>query len=157
MYPPSTQNPTMDFQGAYSNQIPMARNPIHAAPPANVSQTFPEPQTVVINTQSIAVMPTQPVCKDYMGCSIANLLCCCFPIGIAALIFSIKTRDDISRGDMITAASDSRTAFTLNMVALGLGLVANLVWISYTIYALDMYGSPDSSTPGSSTPYEYYG
>ncbi|XP_053546151.1 uncharacterized protein LOC128638298 isoform X1 [Bombina bombina] len=56
------------------------------------------------------------------------------PFGIPAFIYIIKTRDAVSRGDQASAASDSRTAFTLNMVALGIGIAVNIVWIAVVIY-----------------------
>ncbi|CAH2318321.1 major prion -like [Pelobates cultripes] len=100
----------------------------------NPQQAVPMP-TLVKTQPNVMVIP-QPTYRDYLGLSIMNLILCCFPVGIAAVVFSCKTRDSLRRGDMISAASDSRTAFSLNMVALGLGIAANIVWVAYVIYVL---------------------
>ncbi|OCT73471.1 hypothetical protein XELAEV_18036448mg [Xenopus laevis] len=74
-----------------------------------------------------------------MGGRHLRLLIYCSPI------FLFQTRDDMRRGDMISAASDSRWAFTLNMMALVLGLLGNLAWITYTIYLISIPSVPSVS------------
>ncbi|CAH2318320.1 proline-rich transmembrane 1-like [Pelobates cultripes] len=95
-------------------------------------QAMPGP-TVIAMQPNVAVV-RQPVPKDYLCLSIVNLLLCCMPLGIAALIYSCKTQDSLRYGDMNSAVSNSRTSFKLNMVALGIGIVLNLVWIGLVIY-----------------------
>ncbi|OCT71103.1 hypothetical protein XELAEV_18038012mg [Xenopus laevis] len=138
----------MNYQGEYQNQIPNRNDPVdpplyeNAETTAYFTQPPSAPQhTVVINTQPTMIPAPQRIYKDYLGCSITTLICCCLPIGIAALVFSCKTREDLIRGDMVSAAIDSRTAFTLNMVALGLGLVINITWIGFLIYYIVLLNS----------------
>ncbi|KAM5132234.1 synapse differentiation-inducing gene protein 1-like [Mantella aurantiaca] len=110
---------------------------------------YEAPPPVVVTTQPAFVMVPQPTHKDYLGLSIMNMICCCFPLGIAALIFSIQTRDAVSRQDAASAAANSRTAFTLNMVALGIGIAIHVIWIAYVIYV--------SVVVSSTVSYYYYG
>ncbi|XP_007555317.1 PREDICTED: proline-rich transmembrane protein 1-like [Poecilia mexicana] len=75
---------------------------------------------------------TNPV-NDYMGYSIFTMLCCCLPLGIAALIYSISAREANHTGDQMSAERNSRTAKTLNHVALGLGLGSFVLGIIYVV------------------------
>ncbi|XP_053546153.1 proline rich transmembrane protein 1B-like isoform X3 [Bombina bombina] len=138
MYPnPQPYNQNIDWS---SPQMPQPGMPDYPPSYSNAQATarvYPSaiaPNVVMTTQPNTLVMVPQPTYKDYMGLSIMNLLLCCLPIGIAALIFSCKTRDAVSRGDQASAASDSRTAFTLNMVALGIGIAVNIVWIAVVIY-----------------------
>ncbi|XP_041426008.1 transmembrane protein 91-like [Xenopus laevis] len=130
------QMPPPDYNAFYSNSAPGAH--FHQSPAASQ-------HTVVINTQPRSMMTPQSTYKDYMAFSIASLICCCFPIAIAALIFSCKTREDLNQGDVTSAAVDSRMAFNLNMAALGVGIAIHVSWIIYVIYFLVVINSITSS------------
>ncbi|KAM5132384.1 dispanin subfamily A member 2b-like [Mantella aurantiaca] len=71
--------------------------------------------------------------KDYLVWSIISLICCCFPLGLAALIFSIKSRDANNQNDADTAAKHSRTSFYLNIAALVLGVILIIVIVAVQI------------------------
>ncbi|XP_053307633.1 proline rich transmembrane protein 1B-like [Spea bombifrons] len=124
-YPPSYPN-SAPYPPSYPNSAPYP--PQYGQP-----QTF---NNVVVNSQPamMAVSPVRVTYKDYLGLSIFNLICCCLPLGIAALVYSCKTRDSLARGDMVSASSESRTTFTLNMVALGIGITVNIIWIALVSY-----------------------
>ncbi|XP_040271454.1 transmembrane protein 233-like [Bufo bufo] len=72
--------------------------------------------------------------KDYLIWSIVNLLCCCLPLGIVALLFSIKTRDACHQNDTVLANRSSRTAFNLNIAATVIGIV--IIIIAVVVYVL---------------------
>ncbi|RXN07934.1 synapse differentiation-inducing gene protein 1-like [Labeo rohita] len=74
-------------------------------------------------------MPLVTAVPDYLGYSIFTMLCCCFPLGIAATVYSCSTRDANMAGQRELAMSRSRVAFILNNVALGIGLLATTVAI----------------------------
>ncbi|XP_078507167.1 uncharacterized protein LOC144767643 [Lissotriton helveticus] len=115
---------------------------VPASPQAPVFYTgynagYPPGQTVVVTTQpGVVVAPVPSYHRDCLGYSIFTMICCCLPIGIAALVFSIKTRDANSRGDVGMARSNSTTALILNHVALGIGLMVNISWMGYTIFVI---------------------
>ncbi|XP_040278303.1 dispanin subfamily A member 2b-like [Bufo bufo] len=79
----------------------------------------------------------QPPQKDYLIWSIVNLICCCLPLGLAALIFSIKTRDATQQNDSFLAAKHSRTARSLNIAATVIGIIITIVFL--VIYFLIIF------------------
>ncbi|XP_017265391.1 proline-rich transmembrane protein 1-like [Kryptolebias marmoratus] len=85
------------------------------------------PQPGIVTVQPVVAVTRAPLeypVNDYLGYSIFTLLCCCLPLGIAALIHSISVRDANARGDRTAAEQNSRTARILNHVALAFGLLA---------------------------------
>ncbi|XP_078507162.1 transmembrane protein PMIS2 [Lissotriton helveticus] len=122
--------------------------PGYGAPPPNLQPNPQNPgiypqynigyvhgQNAVVVTQPTVVVAPLPVYeKDYLGYSIFNLLCCCLCLGIAALVFSIKTRDANQRGDINEARANSATARNLNHVSLGIGIAITIAWVAYVIF-----------------------
>ncbi|KAI4889092.1 hypothetical protein NFI96_018621 [Prochilodus magdalenae] len=110
-------------------------------------------QPAFVGHQIITVQPTVFVTPgrerepDYLGCSIFTMLCCCIPLGIAALIYSIKatahskcckavlpsltfstslfsqTRDANLTGNSQKAKRSSKTACVLNTTAVLIGII----------------------------------
>ncbi|XP_069057268.1 proline rich transmembrane protein 1B-like [Pleurodeles waltl] len=108
-------------------------NATYGSPPYNPG--YPYGNSAVVTTQPMVIVaPARAYETDYLGYSIFTMLCCCLPIGIGALIYSIKTRDANNNGDADQARKLSRTALTLNNVALGLGIAITVAWVAYVIY-----------------------
>ncbi|XP_034279601.1 trafficking regulator of GLUT4 1-like [Pantherophis guttatus] len=101
----------------------------YAGPPGAVPMQ-PQQTIFVTNVQSV----NEP---DYLGYSIFTLLCCFLPLGIAALIFSIKTQGANQQGDIVSARRYSRLALTLDHVALGLGIA----WIVLAIILVIVFST----------------
>ncbi|XP_040182739.1 interferon-induced transmembrane protein 1-like [Rana temporaria] len=93
----------------------------------------PQPGAIVTTQPNVMVFP-QPAYKDYLAWSVVNLIFFNLIFGIVALVYSHKTRDAVRRGDSFAAGSYSRTAFSLNVTALVLGIIAHICWISWVIY-----------------------
>nr|XP_060627411.1 transmembrane protein 91-like [Anolis sagrei ordinatus] len=70
---------------------------------------------------------------SYLALSIFNLLCCCFPIGIAAVIYSCQVNNANAVGNSNMAAKASRTARTLNIVGIVLGVIAIIAGIVFFV------------------------
>ncbi|XP_078507165.1 proline rich transmembrane protein 1B-like [Lissotriton helveticus] len=112
---------------------PPGVNAGYNSPPYNPGYTYGH-SGVVTTQPMVIVAPPRAYETDYLGYSIFTMLCCCLPIGIGALIYSIKTRDANNVGDAAQARKNSRTALTLNNVALGVGITLTLAWAAYVIY-----------------------
>ncbi|XP_034031188.1 synapse differentiation-inducing gene protein 1-like [Thalassophryne amazonica] len=101
-------------------------------------------QPVMVGVQPTVYVTQRPLgnpANDYLGYSIFTMLCCCLPLGIAALIYSISTRDANSAGDQAKAESSSRTARILNHVALGIGLTVIIIAIILIIIGATTAGA----------------
>ncbi|XP_040271455.1 dispanin subfamily A member 2b-like [Bufo bufo] len=67
--------------------------------------------------------------KDYLALSILSMFFCFCPLGLAALIFSLKSRDASNQNDADTAAKHSKTAFSLNIAAMVVGIILIIIVI----------------------------
>ncbi|KAM4016495.1 interferon-induced transmembrane protein 1-like [Anomaloglossus baeobatrachus] len=115
-------------QPGFINQPP----PPHHIPPGPMPpQAYG--QAAVVTTAPYVVAVPQHVYRNYTGLSIFTTIFCCLPLGIAALIFSSKSRDSLHRGDLTMAADNSRTALNLNIAGIVLGSCGHLIWIGLVI------------------------
>ncbi|KAK7146868.1 hypothetical protein R3I94_009650 [Phoxinus phoxinus] len=113
-YPPGSVQSTSGYQGQpYAAPGPYGQGPYPGYPAVTV-----QPAVYLTNTPLAYPLP------DYLGYSIFNLLCCCFPLGIVALIYSINTRNANMSGQRQIAEKNSKMARTFNHIALGIGLAA---------------------------------
>lgn len=111
-----------------------APQPGYGTPAYGQQQYLPQPGAIIAQpTVYVTQGPLNPPVNDYLGYSIFTLLCCCLPLGVAALIYSITAREANSIGDRMKAEQSSRTAKTLNHVALGLGLGMIVLCIIYVV------------------------
>ncbi|CAJ0950183.1 unnamed protein product [Ranitomeya imitator] len=85
-----------------------------------------QPTSDVVTMQPGPV-PHQTPQKDYLVWSIVNLICCCLPIGLAAVIFSVKTRDATNQNNAALASKHSGTAYALNIAATVIGVILIIV------------------------------
>ncbi|KAI7806671.1 putative interferon-induced transmembrane protein 3 [Triplophysa rosa] len=108
---------------------------IYPNPPVYLDQQFGAPVGPYVNGsypggfQVVTVQPTvvtsTPLLNplpDYMCYSVFTTLCCCLPLGVAALVYSLTTRDANAFGHRPIAEKNSRMARTLNHINLGIGL-----------------------------------
>ncbi|NP_796076.1 transmembrane protein 91 isoform X1 [Mus musculus] len=59
---------------------------------------------------------------DHLGLAVFSVLCCFWPVGIAAFCLAHKTNKAWAKGDVQGAGAASRRAFLLGVLAVGLGL-----------------------------------
>lgn len=67
--------------------------------------------------------------KSHLVLSILNTVFCCFPIGIAAIIFSVKTRDAKKYSDPLSAHKYSKKAKKFNILAFSIGCFFFITWL----------------------------
>ncbi|XP_069803827.1 dispanin subfamily A member 2b-like [Dendropsophus ebraccatus] len=93
-----------------------------------------QPRSMVLSIQAGTLLHPSPP-KDYLVWSIVNLIFCCLPLAVAALIFSIKTRDANHQNNADLATEYSSTAEGLNAAATVIGIFLNVVlFIVYFMY-----------------------
>jgi len=61
------------------------------------------------------------------------MLCCCFCIGIVALIKSLAVRSANGVGDVETAKRESQAALRLNKIGIGIGIVFIGIYIGMVV------------------------
>ena len=79
--------------------------------------------------QTAGAAPTGPVGtkpNNYLVQSILVTLCCCLPLGIVAIIFAAQVDSKWNSGDHAGAVNASENAKKWSMIALILGLIANI-------------------------------
>ncbi|CAH2254348.1 proline-rich transmembrane 1-like [Pelobates cultripes] len=131
--PPYSYN--MDYQWAPPIQPGYNINPaLYPNGQPMVSYATQPDGTPIVTTQPNVMVIPQPAHNDYLCLSIVSLILCFLPLGVAAVIYSCKSRDSLRHGDMFSAAIDSRMAFKLNMAALGIGIAGHITWIICVIY-----------------------
>ncbi|KAJ7304114.1 hypothetical protein JRQ81_011639 [Phrynocephalus forsythii] len=99
--------------------------PYYNQPAAGVNQgpSAHVPLAVVVTEPQPAYFP------DFLCYSILTMIFCCFPFGLAALVFSLQTRQANLSGNYAAARKNSSLAQTLNQIALGLGILSTIVCI----------------------------
>nr|XP_055067130.1 synapse differentiation-inducing gene protein 1-like [Misgurnus anguillicaudatus] len=86
-------------------------------------ETNPDHQVVTMQPEvNVIDTPQDKPLPDYLGYSIFTMIFCFLPTGIAALVYSITTRNANKLGQRQIAEKNSRTARILNHVTLGIGL-----------------------------------
>lgn len=73
------------------------------------------------------------VIPNHLAQSIMVTLCCCMPLGIAAIVFSSQVNGKLAAGDIAGAKEASRKAQLCGYWAFGLGILAGLIQILLTV------------------------
>lgn len=110
--------------------------PLNAPPPPPQHQSsFTPPPPPAAPQSSYAPPPRQAVPvggtppPNYLLLSIFTTLCCCLPLGIVAIIFAAQVNSKYAAGDYAGAQAASANAKKWAMIALVVGIVAQLLWI----------------------------
>ncbi|XP_078507170.1 transmembrane protein 91-like [Lissotriton helveticus] len=145
------ESTTSQHPPAYSHSSPAMAS---SQPPPYANVVTVLPATMQTTIQTTTVTTDLPVyVPDYMRLSTMSILLCFLPVGIAALVFSCKTRSCNLRGDVAGAQENSKTALNLNLISICIGILTTIAWVIYLIYFL---ATRTSSSSSYYIPY-YYG
>jgi hypothetical protein len=68
--------------------------------------------------------------KNYLIEAIISTVCCCIPLGIAAIVFAAKVDGLASRGDYAGATEAANKAKMFSIIAVVAGLIANGIYLA---------------------------
>ena len=91
---------------------------LSAKPSPNTNQEI-KPSAVVSETKV----------PDYLIWSIVSTFCCCAPIGIGAIIFSLRARQQQKANDIASAQTSAKYALWFLIAAVVLGFVFSLIYV----------------------------
>ena len=94
--------------------------------------------------QAVYTMPDTPI-NSHLCLSIFVCICCCWPLGIAAIVFAVRANDEKAVGNWEAARQSSAAALRFSIVAFVFGTIILTVsialaatgnftgWIMYTV------------------------
>ncbi|GCB75018.1 hypothetical protein scyTo_0018942 [Scyliorhinus torazame] len=89
---------------------------------------------VTIQIQSLTTpSPAPPKVPDYLGCSLFATMFCFLPLGVAALVYSVKTWSANRAGTTAAARRNLMISRQLNIGAVLIGLIVHFVWVARLI------------------------
>ncbi|XP_048009892.1 trafficking regulator of GLUT4 1-like [Megalobrama amblycephala] len=126
-FPPSQIYPSTSGRPAQQYGAP-------AAPGRHIQGSYPGQTVVTVRRPvNVSFTPLTNPLPDYLCYSIFTMLCCCLPLGSAALVYSITTRDANTFGHQPIARRNSRMARILNHVNVAVGILFWMITVTYVI------------------------
>jgi len=92
---------------------------------APVAPSVPGPAPSYAGSQPAADIP------NYLWQSIVATVCCCLPLGIAAIVYAGQVNTKLALGDISGAMQASRNARMWCWIAFGIGILANSLYALY--------------------------
>ncbi|KTG01625.1 hypothetical protein cypCar_00043186 [Cyprinus carpio] len=120
---------------------PIAKPPVYQDHFAGYLPSFPGQSVVAV--QPAVFVPNPPLANpvpltspmpEYTCYSIFTLLCCCLPLGTAALVYSLTTRTANYSGHQELAKKNSKMSLILNHVGVAVGIV---LWVLFFIFEFE--------------------
>ncbi|PVD33584.1 hypothetical protein C0Q70_04841 [Pomacea canaliculata] len=85
--------------------------------------------SAVVVTQPVTAVPVVNSVPDNMGLAIFTTICCCWPIGLFAIMKASQSRTALASGDTQRAQNLSQESRRLSLVAIAFGCVAIVIVI----------------------------
>jgi hypothetical protein len=61
---------------------------------------------------------------------------CCWPLGIAAIIFAAQVNGKVASGDIAGAVDASKKAKLFSFISIGIGLVVGVIYLLLTVLGI---------------------
>lgn len=87
------------------------------------------------NTDNTVQQPQEKI-NNYLVPAIISTICCCLPLGVVAIIFAAQVNTKLSVGDIAGARDCAGKAKMFTFIALGLGLVAEVIYFAINLLPL---------------------
>ncbi|KAK2903535.1 hypothetical protein Q8A67_008248 [Cirrhinus molitorella] len=115
---------------------PVYQNNSAGYPPSFASSSVQGsyPGQSVVTVQPAVFVSAAPLANpmpEYTCYSIFTLICCCLPLGTAALVYSLSTRSANHSGHLELAKKNSETARNLNHAAVVVGIILIVLMFLY--------------------------
>ncbi|CAH1269592.1 PRRT1 [Branchiostoma lanceolatum] len=94
--------------------------------PPNVVHPAHMQQTVVQTAPPTQIVIAEGRPQDHFGCALFTCICCFWPTGIVALVFSCQVSQKLNDGDIAGARDSSSSANLWWKITLGIGIA---LWI----------------------------
>uniref|UniRef100_A0A3Q3M323 Transmembrane protein 91 n=1 Tax=Mastacembelus armatus TaxID=205130 RepID=A0A3Q3M323_9TELE len=91
-----------------------------------------KPSALFLNPRTPQLM-TSVIQTDYLGLAFFSMLCCFWPLGIAAFYLSQKTNKASAQGDFQGANTASRQALWLSVLSIVFGIITYICAIAVLI------------------------
>ena len=75
-----------------------------------------------------------PIPSNYLVFAILTTICCCWPLGIPAIVFAAQVNSKYEAGDYLGAEKASSNAKLWTLLALGGGVLLYLLSIAYYVF-----------------------
>ncbi|XP_077979277.1 proline-rich transmembrane protein 1-like [Glandiceps talaboti] len=119
-YPPQGGDPAYPPTGAP-----------YAQPPPTYGQTIPSATYAPGGVNVTTVTQSSP--PNYMGLAIFVTICCCWPIGICAILKASEVGSAFNRGDYAGAKAASDSARKFSYISLACGIASIVISVVFII------------------------
>jgi len=126
-------------QGLIGPHTPMETDTGHRGVAGQIPGLFPVAAPSAQAAPSFggnAVLSGAPPVPDYLIWSIITTLCCCLPLGVVGIIFSILGKNDLQAGKYDDAVKKSKIAFWCNIAGLVGGVIITAISILIQVLAM---------------------
>ena len=76
------------------------------------------------------------VIPNYLWQAIVATVCCCWPLGIPAIVYATQVNTKIVQGDLAGARNSSKSARMWCWIALGSGFAVGLIYLVFTLLSV---------------------
>ncbi|MGA2983313.1 MAG: CD225/dispanin family protein [Terriglobia bacterium] len=73
------------------------------------------------------------VIPNYLWQAIVSTVCCCWPLGIPAIVYAAQVNSKVVQGDIEGARNSSKNAKMWCWIALGAGIATGLIYAGFLV------------------------
>ncbi|XP_025084743.1 proline-rich transmembrane protein 1-like isoform X1 [Pomacea canaliculata] len=131
--------PQQGYDGGYASLPGYVAQPGYAAQPGYTvqpQQGHSYNHSAVVVTQPVAAIPVVNSVTDNMGLAIFTTICCCWPIGLFAIMKASESRTALASGDFQRAQTLSQESRRLSLFSIAGGCVSIVIVIIAVVVSI---------------------